>query len=213
MARLGALNRGTPMPAPETAPVLPETTAERGGDVAARLREAIEEMEHPGVGEAITVSIGVAAYPEDAASASELIHAADQALYVSKNSGRNRVSRYGTDRGVLRHPAWRSGTTGHSDPVAVEMRDGMADLLRPHAVDVALLPINGRAASRRVAGNLDAAEAAALARDIGARVAIPCHYEMFTFNTASPEAFVAEAERLGQAYRVLRCGERWSSGR
>jgi len=34
---------------------------------------------------------------------------------------------------------------------------------------------------------------------------------MFAFNTASPEAFVAEARRLGQRCRVLRAGERWTS--
>ncbi|HKY60383.1 MAG TPA: diguanylate cyclase [Gemmatimonadota bacterium] len=113
----------------EFAVLLPETTAERGEDVAARLRESIEALEHPGVGEAITVSIGVAAYPEDAGSASELVHAADQALYVSKNSGRNRVTRYGTERVVLRHPAWRGGPPGHADPVAAELREAMTDLL------------------------------------------------------------------------------------
>jgi hypothetical protein len=31
---------------------------------------------------------------------------------------------------------------------------------------------------------------------------------MFEFNTASPEAFVAEATRIGQPFRVLRAGER-----
>ena len=40
---------------------------------------------------------------------------------------------------------------------------------------------------------------------------IPMHYEMFTFNTETPELFVATAAALGQPYRVLRCGERWSS--
>jgi len=113
----------------EFAVLLPETTAERGEDVAARLRESIEALEHPGVGEAITVSIGVAAYPEDAGSASELLHAADRALYVSKNSGRNRVSRYGTERSVLRHPSWRGGPPGRSDPLAAELRDAMTGLL------------------------------------------------------------------------------------
>ena len=48
-------------------------------------------------------------------------------------------------------------------------------------------------------------------RKLAPGIAIPCHYEMFEFNTASPDEFVAEAERLGQAYRVLRCGEAWSS--
>lgn len=90
--------------------------------------------------------------------------------------------------------------------------DGMAELLRPFNVDVALLPINGDRPERRVAGNLSGKEAAQLARDIGAKLVIPCHYDMFEFNTADPaEEFVPECERLGQAYRVLRQGERWSS--
>jgi hypothetical protein len=33
---------------------------------------------------------------------------------------------------------------------------------------------------------------------------------MFEFNTATPDEFVAECERLGQPYRVLQQGERWS---
>jgi L-ascorbate metabolism protein UlaG (beta-lactamase superfamily) len=75
-------------------------------------------------------------------------------------------------------------------------------------IDVALLPINGRAPERRVAGNLDGQEAAALAHAIGARLAVPMHFEMFEFNTEPPDAFVAACERLGQPYRVLRAGER-----
>ena len=59
-----------------------------------------------------------------------------------------------------------------------------------------------------MAGNLDGPQAARLARDIGAGLAVPCHYEMFTFNTAPPDAFVAEAERLGQPHAVLRAGQR-----
>lgn len=71
-------------------------------------------------------------------------------------------------------------------------------------VDVALVPING------ALGNMDGVEAARLAHRLGADVAVPCHYEGFAFNTASPDAFVAECERLGQPYRVLRAGERLS---
>lgn len=88
---------------------------------------------------------------------------------------------------------------------------GMADRLRPFAVDVALLPINGRAPERRVAGNLSGREAAELAKAMGARLVIPCHYEMFTFNTVDPVEFVAAAQDIGQPYRVLKCGERWDS--
>lgn len=86
--------------------------------------------------------------------------------------------------------------------------DGMVDLLRAHRVDVALLPINGRAPGRRVAGNLDGREAAELALAIGARLAVPCHFEMFTFNTASPTGFIAACEAIGQPYALLRAGQR-----
>ncbi len=88
---------------------------------------------------------------------------------------------------------------------------GIHEILRRWKIDVALLPINGRAPERRVAGNLNGREAATLAHEIGAKLVIPCHYEMFEFNTASPDEFVATADKLGQPYKVLRAGERWSS--
>ena len=75
-------------------------------------------------------------------------------------------------------------------------------------IDVALLPINGRLPERRVAGNLWGDEAAALAHAVGARLAVPMHFEQFEFNTEPPDAFVGACERLGQPYRVLRAGER-----
>jgi L-ascorbate metabolism protein UlaG (beta-lactamase superfamily) len=90
--------------------------------------------------------------------------------------------------------------------------EGLVETLQSWAIDIALLPINGRAPERRVAGNLNGPEAAQLAHAIGARLVIPCHYEMFTFNTASPKPFIAECERLRQPYAVLQAGERWSSG-
>ena len=88
---------------------------------------------------------------------------------------------------------------------------GMIEWLRRWPIDVALLPINGRAPERRVAGNLWGREAAQLTKDIGARLVIPCHYEMFEFNTATPDEFVAACRRINQPHRVLRAGERWSS--
>jgi L-ascorbate metabolism protein UlaG (beta-lactamase superfamily) len=85
--------------------------------------------------------------------------------------------------------------------------------LRHFQIDVAILPINGRSPERRVAGNLNAQEAASLGREIGARMVIPCHYDMFAFNTASVEGFAAAAGEIGQSCQVVRCGERWSSSR
>ena len=88
--------------------------------------------------------------------------------------------------------------------------DGMTDVLSAWDVDVAMLPINGKKPERHVAGNLDGPEAAALAKEIGAGLVIPCHYEMFEFNTAPPDAFAEACEKLGQPCRVLEAGERWS---
>ncbi len=87
----------------------------------------------------------------------------------------------------------------------------MAEKLRPFKVDVALLPINGRAPERRVPGNLFGREAAQLAKDINAKLVIPCHFDMFEFNTASPDEFIRQCQELAQPFKVLRCGEQWHS--
>lgn len=87
---------------------------------------------------------------------------------------------------------------------------GLAERLAPWNIDVALLPINGRSPQCRVAGNLCGHEAATLARDAGVKLVIPCHYEMFAFNTASTDEFVCAADQIGQQFQLLRCGQRYS---
>jgi L-ascorbate metabolism protein UlaG (beta-lactamase superfamily) len=87
------------------------------------------------------------------------------------------------------------------------LHDGLASSLKPFAVDVAFVPTNGNKPERRVSGNLDGREAASLARTIGAGVAVPHHFDLFEFNTASPEEFEAECRRLGQNFRTLKNGQ------
>jgi len=89
--------------------------------------------------------------------------------------------------------------------------DGMEELIKPFHIDIALLPINGRDPKRGVAGNLDAKEAARLGKAIGAKVVIPCHYDMFSFNTADPKYFEEETRKIGQPYRVLELGGHFNS--
>jgi len=89
--------------------------------------------------------------------------------------------------------------------------EGMADLLRPYHIDVALLPINGNDPKRGVAGNLNAKEAVQLAKSAGIGLVIPCHYDMFTFNTADPGEFISIAKEEGQRYCVLEHGGHFSS--
>jgi L-ascorbate metabolism protein UlaG (beta-lactamase superfamily) len=87
---------------------------------------------------------------------------------------------------------------------------GMDEQLRQWQIDLAMLPINGRDPRRGVAGNLSGAEAAQLAFDSKVRLVIPCHYQMFQFNSATPEEFIQTAQQLSQAYHVLGCGQRFS---
>lgn len=42
----------------------------------------------------VTISGGLATFPEDGDSPESLIHAADQALYTAKYSGRNKIMIY-----------------------------------------------------------------------------------------------------------------------
>ena len=70
-------------------------TTARAEEVAERLRRAVETEHFPG-GEnqpsgKVTISIGVATFPEHAESGDELINKADEALYEAKRGGRNRV--------------------------------------------------------------------------------------------------------------------------
>ena len=89
--------------------------------------------------------------------------------------------------------------------------DEMVGLLKPFSVDVAILPINGNDPSRKVAGNLNCKEAAALGKAINAGFVIPCHYDMFTFNTADVKDFEKEAQEINQPYKILKGGERFDS--
>lgn len=88
--------------------------------------------------------------------------------------------------------------------------DDIVQTLRDHApqCDIAFLPINGNKPERRVAGNLNGTEAAALAKASRVRLVVPCHYDMFEFNTATPEEFTTACHHLGQPCKVMRCGER-----
>lgn len=67
---------------------------------------------------------------------------------------------------------------------------GQAQRLRALRVDVALLPINGRdffrESERNIVGNMDGREAARLAVEMGARVLVPMHWELFANNRGYP---------------------------
>jgi len=103
---------------------------------------------------------------------------------------------------------WAGLTFYHSGDTL--WHDNLLPSLERFQIDLALLPINGNRPERRVSGNLDGKQAAQFAHAIGARRVIPCHFDMFEFNTASPDVFLAECRRLNQPCHILRNGEGWN---
>lgn len=85
--------------------------------------------------------------------------------------------------------------------------EGLDKILKPYAVDVAFLPINGNKPERKVAGNLNPDEAAQLGKNIDAKLVIPHHYHLFEFNTEDPQRFVEACEIYKTPYKVLEMGE------
>lgn len=75
--------------------LLPETEPADAYEIAERIRREVAvsrfEVETADVPLRATVSVGVAAYPEDGLDANQLIHSADLAVYRAKLHGRNRV--------------------------------------------------------------------------------------------------------------------------
>src|SRR5690348_4846269 len=78
--------------------ILPDTGAKACQVVAERIRNAVAHMNMPQVNEKplpnITVSLGIAVYPEHGATLEEMLQASDRALYESKRTGRNRATLY-----------------------------------------------------------------------------------------------------------------------
>ena len=91
--------------------ILPETEAIAAMNIAERLRTAVERQPFNISSEktvAITVSIGVATYPQQVNSLRELVKASDVALYAAKGSGRNRVCCYEPEAGAREESSARA---------------------------------------------------------------------------------------------------------
>jgi diguanylate cyclase (GGDEF)-like protein len=80
----------------EFAVILPETSHDQAKAIAERFREKVEQydLSHFDENLKITVSIGVASLVQTQQNFDALFNAADEAMYLAKNSGRNQVCSY-----------------------------------------------------------------------------------------------------------------------
>lgn len=74
----------------EFAVILPQTGKDEAVAVAERIRSQVALTDHEGLPE-ITISCGVATYPDDADAIGLLTKRADDAMYAAKRAGRNAV--------------------------------------------------------------------------------------------------------------------------
>ncbi|HEX9119249.1 MAG TPA: diguanylate cyclase [Terriglobales bacterium] len=71
--------------------VAPQTSGEHAQAVAEKLRKVVEGWSFPGVPRPVTITAGVCSFPANGRTRDELVKAADDALYLAKQGGRNRV--------------------------------------------------------------------------------------------------------------------------
>jgi diguanylate cyclase (GGDEF)-like protein/PAS domain S-box-containing protein len=76
--------------------ICPETSTKDASNLANRLRKNIEEFPFPNrekqpLGK-VSISVGIATFPENGASEQEITQKADEAVYYSKHHGRNRIT-------------------------------------------------------------------------------------------------------------------------
>jgi len=84
--------------------ILPDISVEKAVDRAESIRQAILSLRLSDNGQSlgvVTISIGVAMYPDDGDAIDQLLQAADRRLYAAKNNGRNQIMSAQQDARVL----------------------------------------------------------------------------------------------------------------
>jgi diguanylate cyclase (GGDEF)-like protein len=75
--------------------LLPQTSKDNALVVARRLHTLIREtlwLSDHGLNVRVTASVGIASYPTDAKTKADVLHLADEAMYLVKNTGRDSVA-------------------------------------------------------------------------------------------------------------------------
>ncbi|HET9522459.1 MAG TPA: diguanylate cyclase, partial [Candidatus Limnocylindrales bacterium] len=113
----------------EFAVVLPGANRVVAYEVAERIRKAVRELS-VGTGPCVSISAGVACYPDDAQTKDDLVAVADQSLYLSKPSS-----------------ASREGDPARHDPYLAALDETAIALMDRHDPEAMLETIISRAAS------------------------------------------------------------------
>jgi len=79
--------------------ILPYTPRTRGVQIAKRIQTKLAELSETGMERPLTVSIGIASYPEDAGDRMELLRRADLAMYRAKSMGKNQCCTWVNEAG------------------------------------------------------------------------------------------------------------------
>lgn len=82
--------------------VFPNTNKENAYKICEKIRLAISDTQFLKDDKKVTISLGISSYPELGLIEEELIEKADQALYASKNNGRNQTTTWHADLGASR---------------------------------------------------------------------------------------------------------------
>ena len=79
--------------------VLPKVQPAKAWELGERLRKAVANTSFDASGKRIsaTVSVGIATFPDQVSDITQLLEKADESLYLSKRSGRNRVMQFGEE--------------------------------------------------------------------------------------------------------------------
>ena len=88
--------------------ILPEISDKEALAVCRRIMKSIEQCEFQSFDKEdigpLTVTIGIASFPQNAKDSKELIEKADQAMYAGKKAGKNRICIFGEENPVPKPP-------------------------------------------------------------------------------------------------------------
>ncbi|MEN3015310.1 MAG: diguanylate cyclase [bacterium] len=72
--------------------IIPNTPTEKAYEIAERIRQEVSSRKFENVPTVITISLGLATFPDHGKNVEEIIKAADEALYYSKKTGKNKTT-------------------------------------------------------------------------------------------------------------------------